>query len=291
MHDEYLAFLPPALRPDPLPPRVAEVWRWRGHDVHIERTGDEHAPVRLLMLHGAGGNSGLLWPVAAAAAARGCHVVVPDLPGYGRTRVRRPGAVRYPDWVGLACDLVRAEKSDRPLWILGASMGGLLAYEAATRTGLVDRVIATCLFDPREPLVRRHIGRLGPLGAHALRLARGPLGNVRVPIRWVANMRAISNDPAVTALVLADRRGGGNRVPLGFLRTFLWSAPAVEPEDATAPEIVLAHPAEDRWTPVAASLPFYERLATPKKLVLLPDGGHLPVEPRAVAALLDVLTP
>jgi alpha-beta hydrolase superfamily lysophospholipase len=39
-----------------------------------------------------------MWPFAAAAGQRGVHVVVPDLPGYGRTRVPRRGAVRYPDW-------------------------------------------------------------------------------------------------------------------------------------------------------------------------------------------------
>jgi alpha-beta hydrolase superfamily lysophospholipase len=294
VHEAYLAELPEDLRPDPLPHRRSTWWRWRDTEVHVERIGDPAAPRRALMLHGAGGNTAAMWPYAALTATRGYHVVVPDLPGYGRTLVPRPGAVRYPDWVGLACDLAVAERAAHggPLLLIGASMGGMLAYEAATRTGVADRVVVTCLFDPRDPAARRHIGRLPWLGAAArplLRLLAGPLADLRVPIRWIANMRAIANTDSLVELVLRDEHGGGNHVPLGFVRSFLESAPAVEPERADVPEIVLAHPAADRWTPVEISLSFFERISAPKRLVLLEGAGHYPVEAPGAHQLAETI--
>ncbi|MDA0563919.1 alpha/beta hydrolase [Streptomonospora sp. S1-112] len=294
MHERYLNALPAALRPDPLPRRASTWWRWGGTDVHVERVGDPEAAARVLFLHGLGGHAAAMWPYAALLAARGPHVVVPDLPGFGRTRLPRPGALRYADWVAAACDLMRAERAAHPgpLVAVGASMGGMLAYDAATRTGAVDRVVATCLPDPRDAAVRRHLSRSPLLSAAArpaLRVAAGPLAGVRVPLRWLTNMRAISNRPALTGLIAGDRRGGGNRVPLGFLRDLLDSAPAVEPEEATAPGLVLAHPGDDRWTPLAISLPFFERIAAPKELVVLEGAGHFPVESPGVERLVDVV--
>lgn len=121
----------------------------------------------MLLLHGGGGHAAVLWPFAALAAERGFEVAVPDLPGYGKTRVPSVG-VRYSDWVECIADLVRAEKAadPRPLVVMGASMGGMLAYEAAARrTEVVDAVVATCLLDPRLPGARAVLGRNPVLGA------------------------------------------------------------------------------------------------------------------------------
>ncbi|PRC55032.1 alpha/beta hydrolase, partial [Mycobacterium sp. ITM-2017-0098] len=78
-----------------------------------------------------------LWPAAAVAAGDGVDVLAPDLPLYGDTVEPDPSRVRYDDWVDLLCDLVRAERAadPRPLVLFGASMGGMLAYEVAARTG------------------------------------------------------------------------------------------------------------------------------------------------------------
>jgi alpha-beta hydrolase superfamily lysophospholipase len=294
MHEAYLSMMPTELRVNPVPRRRSTWWRWRDAEIHVERAGDPGAPTRAILLHGAGGHAGALWPYAALAADRGVHVVVPDLPGYGHTRVPRRHAIRYTDWVHLACDLLEAERQahDGRLLLVGASMGGLLAYDAATRTGAADQLIATCLFDPRDTRARRHIARQPWLGVSAepvLRAVAGPLAGMSVPMRWLTNMRAIANRPELTDLVLRDPHGGGNHMPLGFLRSFLASAPAVEPEDATGPPLILAHPAEDRWTPIEVSMRFFNRLATPKQLVLLDGAGHYPVELPGARTLTDLI--
>jgi alpha-beta hydrolase superfamily lysophospholipase len=294
VHDAYLRQLPADLRSGPLPARSSTWWRHGDSDVHVERIGDPASPRRAVLLHGAGGHAAAMWPFAARAAQRGVHVVVPDLPGYGHTRVPSRRAVRYPDWVALACDLLRAEREahEGPLLLIGASLGGMVAYDAATRTRAADRVLVTCLPDPRDPVMRRHLTRfpwLGPVARPVLRVVAGPLAEVSIPIRWLTNMRAISNTPELVDIVVRDKHGGAGSLPLGFLRSFLDSAPAVEPEDATGPPFVLAHPALDRWTPTEMSLRFFDRLAAPKELVLLEGAGHFPVEAPGAYQLLEAI--
>ena len=289
----YAPYLPEGLLPDPLPPRESTWLDHRGYRVHVERVGDPGAPDCVVLLHGAGGHAEMLWPFAAAIAAHGVYVLVPDLPEYGRTRAASPGRVRYSDWVDLAARVVKAQSDSHAgrLVIVGASMGGLLGYDVATRTGVVDGLVATCLLDPSDARARRAMARpswLGPIAPALLKIIAGPLANLRVPIRWLAKMDAISDNPAIRAAVLADPLGGGNRIPLGFLRTFLTSRPAVPPERARVP-VVLAHPADDRWTPVEVSMPFLDRLAGPTEVVMLPNAGHLPMEQPGAGRLIQAV--
>ncbi|OLT42352.1 lysophospholipase [Saccharomonospora sp. CUA-673] len=294
MHEVYRRFLPESLRAEPPPRRESTWWRWRDADVHVERIGDPDADVHAIAFHGAGGHAALMWPFAALAAQRGVHVVVPDMPGYGHTRVPNRSAIRYPDWVALARDLTveHRQRHDGPLWLLGASVGGMLSYEVATRTNAVDRLIVTCLLDPNDAGARAAAARfrwMGPLARPVLRAAAGPLAGVRVPLPWLTNMRAIANDPELADVVLRDRRGGGGRMPLGFFRSFFDSQPAVEPEDATSTPVVLAHPADDRWTPAELSLRFFDRIAAPKQYVPLEGAGHFPVESPGAERFAELL--
>ncbi|MEU1548660.1 alpha/beta hydrolase [Nocardia sp. NPDC005745] len=289
MHASYLAFLPADLRRDADLRPESGLWSWRDHLVHIERIPRPEAKVRMIVLHGAGGHAAAMWPFAALAAARGFDVRVPDLPGYGRTRVPSSRGIRYQDWVDCVVDLVRAVRAEdpRPLVLAGASMGGMLAYAAAARTGMVDALAATCLLDPRLPRVRAAIARHRWLGRHGTRLLVPVADNLRVPMRLLANMSAIANDPELTRMVSTDPRGGGTWIPLGFLRTYLRSVPVLEPEEFTACPVWLVHPGADRWTPLSLSQAFFDRIAAPKRLVVLDAAGHYPVETPGIHQLAD----
>lgn len=291
MHASYLAFLPDDLHPEPGLHPESSWWRWRSAHIHIERIHRPDAPVRMLLVHGGGGHAATMWPFAALAARSGFEVLIPDLPGYGRTDVRSAAAVRYSDWVDCVADLVRAEKAvdPRPLVVFGASMGGMLAYEAAARSGMVDAIAVTCLLDPRSPQARRAIGRYRWLGVIGASLLFPLLDRIRVPMRLMANMNAMSNLPALTATVIADRRGGGVWIPLGFLRTYLRSAPLVEPENFTVCPVWLLHPGADRWTPLPVSQRFFDRIAAPKHLLVLDGAGHYPVEDPGIRQLATAL--
>jgi len=48
---------------------------------------------------------------------------------------------------------------------------------------------------------------------------------------------------------------------------------------------LLAHPAEDQWTPFAASELFFRRIKGPKQLVMLENAGHIPVEEPGISQL------
>jgi len=44
--------------------------------------------------------------------------------------------------------------------------------------------------------------------------------------------------------------------------------------------LLLAHPTDDRWTPLAVSQPFFDCLGGEKELVMLDGCGHFPYEDR-----------
>jgi alpha-beta hydrolase superfamily lysophospholipase len=202
-------------------------------------------------------------------------------PLYGDTVEPNPARVRYSTWIELLADLVTAESADRrPLVLFGASMGGLLAYEVAARTRLAAAVVVTCLLDPGDRTALRNAARFGPLGTHARELLP-PLarvaGDLRIPISWVDDLGNMSLDPRLSRMCARDRKGGATRVPIGFLSDFV-TFRHTRPEEFDAAPLVLAHPAQDTWTPSANSIRFLDRVHAPTRLVLLKGCGHFPIE-------------
>ena len=134
---------------------------------------------------------------------------------------------------------------------MGASMGGMLAYDVAGETHLASGLVVTCLLDSRDPRVRRRLTwhpLVARMAGPMLKLSAGPFANLRVPIRWIADMRHIANDQGLVDEVVKDKNGGGGRVPLGWMRSFLETAPAVEPEQFVDTPVLMVHPGNDRWT-------------------------------------------
>jgi alpha-beta hydrolase superfamily lysophospholipase len=291
-HHAYAAFLPAEYTAAMIEP-TSTWWPWRGRQVHIARAAVPEAPVRAMVVHGGGGYSGALWPAAAAAVGEGIDVLAPDLPLYGDTKEPNPKSVRYDDWVDLLCELVRAERAadPRPLVLFGASMGGMLAYETAARTGQVDAVIATCLLDTSDPRARAAVSRfpwLGRPAAAMLRTVDPVVGRVRIPIRWLADMKHMSSDPALSRLCAADPRGGGVSVPLGFLSSWM-NFTHTRPETYSAAPITLVAPAADLWTPPDLSIAFLQRISAPTKTVMLERCGHFPIEEPGLGQLRDAV--
>ena len=268
-------------------------WDWRGRSVHIARARDTAAPVRVLGIHGAGGYSSALWPFAALAAGDTPDVTFPDLPLYGDTIDPHPGRVRYETWVDLLCDLVVAERraDDRPLVLFGASMGGMLAYEVAARTRQVAAVAATCLLDPSAGDARSAAARFSSTGRIAPAVLRGLDGiarELRVPIRWLIDMNNMSANPTLSRQCATDPKGGGARVPIGLLASYL-NFQHTAPETFDAAPVTLLHPADDRWTPPELSIRFLERIKSSTSLVLLERCGHFPVEEPGLTQLADAM--
>ncbi len=259
-------------------------WAWQGASVHLDRYDVDDAPLTVIVLHGAGGHGRLLASAGRLFAEAGCSAVMPDLPGYGLTDA--PASMRrYAVWVRLVGDLVHAERerTGRPVVLFGMSLGGMLAWDVAASMppGTVAGVVATNMLDPGDPAVRAGVARfpwLGPRIPALLAATPRRLDGLRLPLSAVANAKGIANDPRVTRALLADRRGTGSRVALGFLRSWFDYRPAIGPEQWQHGPVLLAHPGDDRWTPTALSLPFFRRIPGPTRFVELERCGHLPME-------------
>ncbi|MGJ3508010.1 alpha/beta fold hydrolase [Enemella sp. A6] len=270
-------------------PRAAQSWAWGQHRVHLEHVGEADAPVRIILVHGAGGNAAAMWPLAAQFAALGARITMPDLPGYGRTQSRQPGRIRFHQWGDMLADLVTKEDDERPLLLIGASLGGLLALDTATRTGAVDAVIATALLDPSDPDVRAATLRskwLATAGPALLAAAAGPFASRQVPLRWVSRMGRIANEPELRKELLHDTRGAGNTASLGWMRSFLKARPHTPAEQVDVP-VVLVHGDRDRWTPLALSVKYLRRIPAPTAVVPLVDSGHFPSDEAGVATMIN----
>jgi len=292
------ALLPGAIRQDPanLP---TEEWLAVGRFlVHLDCMRRPVAAASLILVHGCGGNGRLLAPYAAFASAAGYETIAPDLPGYGLTQVPSKGAIRYQDWRDVVTAVVetQARRTAAPIVIFGLSMGGMLAYDATARTSIPAGLVATCFFDPREPAARRGGARwpwMAPVIEPLLMNLPAFLQDWPVPMRLVVNMRSVSNDPELSEVIATDPRAGGSAMPAGFLRTFLASEPVVAPDAFDVCPVLLVHPADDRWTDVSLSRQFFDRLKVPKRLVMLGNAGHFPIEEPGAGdlriALLDFL--
>lgn len=288
----YDPVMPQALRIGAAPPSE-EWWAWRGAKIRLDRYPRLDSPATVVLLHGGGGHGRLLAHYGQLVAEAGLEVVMPDLPGYGWTEAPAE-MVRYDRWVECAADLLQRERETRPVMVMGASMGGMLGWHAAARlpAGFVEHVVATTLIDARRQDVRRTVARFGPIGVWGvpmLTVTRRLTDGLRLPMPWLGKVATIANNPDVVRAILHDRRGAGSRVPLGFLRSWMTYEPALEPGEWDRAPVTLAHPGDDRWTPTALSLDFFDQLPGPKRFVELPSCGHLPLEEPGLSVLRDEL--
>src|SRR5450830_623381 len=91
----------------------------------------EGAPAAVLaVVHGYGEHGGRYRGLAEDMAVRGYAVHVYDLRGHGRSGGRRGRLGRFTDYLddtAVFLDAVRQEQPGRPLYLLGHSLGGLIA--------------------------------------------------------------------------------------------------------------------------------------------------------------------
>ena len=294
---KYQSFFPAEMRCTPETTPTEEWWSWNGLDVHLDRLAVPNAKFKVIVLHGAGAYGRVMAPAAVIARRYGYETVSPDLPGYGLTAVPRDRFV-YPLWVDCVSALIDAEiaRDGKPVVLFGVSLGGLLAYQAAARSRKVAGLIATTLADPREPAVRQGFARtklLGSAGLWLLQKMHPVTDGLPMPMRFMSKMNRISNIPELSHLCSHDRLGGGNWVPARFLRTLMHTAPDLEPEAFGVCPVLLTHPGVDRMTEISLSRRFFDRLACPKKMVVLEGASHMPTEHPGIdqmeSAVLDFM--
>ncbi|MDF1734771.1 MAG: alpha/beta hydrolase [Minwuia sp.] len=102
--------------------------------------GPEDAP-QFLMLHASGTGSASLIRLAESAAERGHCVILPNLDGYGATRVEGPDAMTR----HMAVARHFLEQSSPPLPVFGHSMGGFVTLRLAAEGVAMKRI---SVFEP-----------------------------------------------------------------------------------------------------------------------------------------------
>ena len=229
---------------------MVEVGAYRIHTVEFGKVGA--AP--LVLLHGLSGSS-RWWKRNVLGFARDFRVVVPDLIGFGRTRIRGPLpdipriAEVLGEWMGTL--------GLSPGSVVGHSMGGQIAIHLAARSP--ERVKRLVLVDaagiPR-PLTPRAV----------LRFA----AEVAPPSRW--------GDPAFVPVIVGDAlMAGVGTVLRGLAHCLREDVRPLLPR-VTAPTLVL-------WGELDTIVPLAHarelRSAIPgARLVVLPRAAHNPMVDR-----------
>ena len=276
----YEALLPAQFRVSAEHPQE-EWWSWGETAVHLDRLPAPDAPLKLLSVHGIRGYGRLLLGFGAPFRPDLCEVVAPDLPGYGLT-VPSGAPLRFSTWVSCLRDLIDRElrRDGRPVVLFGGSLGGMVAYHAAC-VAPVQGIVATTFVDMTDPETAAGISRFSRLSRFTLPLARRMpevLGRIRVPARLLGKMQAISNDAQLVRIIAQDPCGGRTRLPLSMLKSAIETAPSLPPEQFERCPVLLVHPGVDRMTDIEFSRRFFDRLAAPKRMVVLDGAGHWPIE-------------
>lgn len=123
-----------AARPEPHDLNGRRTWLWR-------YTPADEVRGRVLLVHGFRGDHHGLEGIARCLAAAGVEALVPDLPGFGRSRpfAHRHDVRGYATWLRALCDGLGA--GGEPVAVLGHSFGSIVAAHAVAAGLATDRLV------------------------------------------------------------------------------------------------------------------------------------------------------
>lgn len=280
---QYQVFFPEEVRLDDITAPEEEWWESNGVHLHIDRLPAPESSIKILFIHGAGGNGRLLAPYARMLQRNGYEVVSPDIPPYGLSYARPGTRINYELWIDLLVSLIDREykRDGKPIVVLGSSIGGMLAYHTSARSKHVRGLIATTFVDTSNPGMRDQLAPnrlVSRVGKRMMDLFPGLLDHVHISVKQVSRMQLITNNEDLTRLIINDPQAAATRIPLELLRTFLNKEPKVSPEQFGQCPVLLVHPELDPMTPIRFSQSFFDRLVVEKECVILEGAGHFPIE-------------
>ena len=228
----------------------------------------EPARAVLVLLHGLGDHSGLYGVLVERMVSHGLAVHAPDLRGNGQSAGRRGHVRRWSDFredLRLLLRLVISEEGERPLFLMGNSLGGLIVLDYA-------------LYFPQG--LRGVIASappLGDLGVPAPLMALGRLFSRVLPgltLPTGMDLSGLARDPAVVAEALADPLFHR----LGSARLSTETTAAIRRVHALAPRfpapLLLLHGSADRMVPPDGSRAFIAKVGHPDKQLREYPGAY-----------------
>ncbi|MER2263311.1 MAG: alpha/beta hydrolase [Psychrobacillus sp.] len=280
---KYQRFFPEELRINANNLPTEEWWVWNDYHIHLDRMPVSGSRIKVILIHGAGGNGRLLAPYAKMLQVHGYDVVSPDLPPYGLSYSESIKSMDYRDWLKIITEFIEQEfkRDGKPIVLLGASIGGMLAYHASSMSKQIKGLIVTTFVDTSNQKVRDQIAPnkvISRLGKFMMDSFPFILDSFRISVSKVSRMKLISNNFDLTKLIMNDPRAAGTKISFRFLRTFLNMKSMIEPEHFDTCPVLLIHPEVDPMTPFNLSESFYNRLQCKKRCVILEGTGHFPIE-------------
>lgn len=241
----------------------------------------------IVLVHGLGEHSGRYEHVARRLNERGFSVHAIDHEGHGRSDGRR-GHIdrfsRYLDGVEALLDAVSEEEGGRPRFLLGHSMGGLIAalfvlrHPSAFEGCVLSGPLVTS--DAEPPAIVMLLNRL-------LAVIAPRLGILKL------DASAVSRDPEVVAAYIADPLVHGGKVTTRLVNELFVAAAALL-DNARGIELplLLLHGEADRLTSPEGSKRLHALVGAEDKTIRLFPGLYHEIfnEPEKDAVLDEVLS-
>ncbi|QTX04737.1 alpha/beta fold hydrolase [Agromyces archimandritae] len=252
-----------------------------GSDTWWWEYGDSDAPTTMVFVHGFRGDHHGLEPIVAGLP--GVRVLMPDLPGFGRSGPLPEGGhgiTGYSAW--LAAFVAGLGLAEPPV-VLGHSFGSIIVSAAVSagmpvsRVVLVNPIGAPALEGPRGIMTRLAVLYYRAGAALPERAGFGLLRN-RIVVRIMSMVMAKTRDPALRRWIhdQHDRYFSAFRDRDVVLQAFRASVSHDVREyaaDIRTPVLLVAA-ARDDITPIAAQHALQRRFAD-ARLEVVPEVGHL----------------
>ena len=275
------------------------LWSWNQRSIGWSLMGDPDAEEAVLLIHGFGANTNH-WRFNQPVLAELVPTYAIDLLGFGasdqpRARLKdepeRTDAVHYGFdlWGQQVADFCR-EVIDRPVRLVGNSIGGVVALRAAQLLGERCRgvVLIDCaqrLMDDKQlatqpawmawirPLLKTMVRQRWLSTALFRNAARpGVIGSV---LKQAYPSGANINEELIDLLFQPTQRGGAAEAFRGFINLFDdYLAPQLM-EELTVP-VDLIWGEKDPWEPIAEARRWAQTLNCIRSLEVIPGAGHCP---------------
>lgn len=270
--DVYAALSRTARPPDPL--QVQEEWRClAGKTIHVDRWLAPGARAKIILLHGSASHGRIMGALAWRLALFGYETLCPDLPGLGLSFGKPTRELSYDDWREVAAELIEQERArGADVFIYGHGLGGLLAYDAVSLTGIGNGLVFTHALDPsRADVVEAVLGGFWRSRLTQLKLRVTPRALAAMPAGrgLVGEPHALTRDAKLRTALMNDPHAGAAHLSSNFVQSWLNATPLHPPESFSVCPVLFLRAGADAWAPPGPSEDFYARLNATKRRVRL----------------------
>ena len=240
----------------------------------------------IVVAHGLAEHGGRYETLAGELVQRDYAVYAVDHRGHGRSSGPRANIDRFAHLVSDFCAFTgrcAREHLDTPVFMLGHSMGGAVAFASALR---LQHTLRGLVLSAPALATDQKLGPLQEMFVRFLSVVAPNTGALALPAD------AVSRDPSVVARYAADPLVHHKEIPA---RTLVELLRAMQGFPASAHELrlptLILHGTADTLVPLAATRPVYQAFGTDDRSVELYDGLYHEVfnEPERARVTADLL--